>query len=203
MKGYYFVSDSDLSRNGLLSDAADAVRAGACFIQYREKNADTARMFEEAVSLKKISAGSGSRLLINDRIDVALASDADGVHLGQSDMPLEAARRILGDEKIIGVTVHTPEEARRAEENGADYLGVSPVFNTSTKADAGNPCGLEILKEIKLKSSIPVAAIGGISFDNLEHVVKAGADMVCMISAVISGDMVLEKMMKIQGRFGL
>ncbi len=203
MKGYYFVSDSDLSRNGILSDAADAARAGACFIQYREKNADTASMYEEAVSLKKICSGSGSRLIINDRIDVALASEADGVHLGQNDMPLKAARRILGNKKIIGVTVHTPEEARVAEEDGADYLGVSPLFSTATKADAGNPCGIEMLKEIKINSPIPVAAIGGISFDNLDQVIEAGADMVCMISAVIAGDMVLEKMMKIQGRFGL
>lgn len=203
MKGYYFVSDSALSMHGLLSDAENAVHAGACFIQYREKNSDTALMYEEAASLKGICSSSDSRLLINDRIDIALAVDADGVHIGQRDMPLKAARKILGNRRIIGITVHTIEEACNAERDGADYLGVSPVFSTTTKADAGNPCGIELLKEIKRISSIPAAAIGGISFDNLDQVIKAGADMACMISAVIAGDLVLEKMMEIQRRFGL
>lgn len=203
MKGYYFVSDSALSRHGLLNDAENAVRAGACFVQYREKNADTGRMCEEAVMLKKICSGSSSLLIVNDRVDVALAAEADGVHIGQSDMPLKTVRKILGREKIIGVTVHTPAEAREAERDGADYLGVSPIYHTATKDDAGNPCGLEVLKEIRMNSSIPVAAIGGIDFSNLDEVIEAGADMVCMISAVIAGDPVFDKMKEIQRRFGL
>jgi thiamine-phosphate pyrophosphorylase len=203
MKGYYFVSDSELSMHGILSDAENAVRAGACFIQYREKNADTGRMCEEAALLGKICSGSSSLFIVNDRIDVALASAADGVHLGQSDMPLKTARKILGSKKIIGVTAHSPEEAIIAEKDGADYLGVSPIFPTYTKGDAGNPCGIEILKEIKKNSSIPVAAIGGINFSNLDKVIEAGADMVCMISAVIAEDPVFKKMKEIQGRFGL
>jgi thiamine-phosphate pyrophosphorylase len=203
MKGYYYVSDSALSMQGILSDVEIAVRAGACLIQYRDKNADTSRMYEEAAALKKICGSSGSRLIINDRLDVALAADADGVHIGQSDMPLKAVRKILGSKKIIGVTVHSPEEAIIAEKDGADYLGVSPIFPTVTKGDAGSPCGIDILRKIRGNSSIPVAAIGGINFSNLDHVIEAGADMVCMISAVIAEDPVFEKMKEIQRRFGL
>ncbi|HPJ38389.1 MAG TPA: thiamine phosphate synthase, partial [Spirochaetota bacterium] len=182
MKGYYFVSDTVLSAAGMLNDVRSAVNAGAKLIQYREKNVDTAVMYKKACEIKAICRDGNSKVIINDRVDIALAVDADGVHIGQSDMPYEIARRLLGNNKIIGVTVHNVTEAIEAERLGADYLGVSPIFSTHTKTDAGNPCGLDTLKKIRQECAIPIAAIGGIDSENVDEVIEAGADMVCMIS---------------------
>ncbi len=130
MRGYYFITDSKLSRAGNISDVSMAVACGVGVVQYRNKNAKTREMYEEAVCLREICRDT--LFLINDRVDVALAVNADGVHLGQSDMPCEAARKLLGEEKIIGITVHNLAEAVQAESIGADYLGVSPIFQTAT-----------------------------------------------------------------------
>ncbi len=129
MKGYYFITDSKLSRAGNINDVSMAVACGVGVVQYRNKNAETREMYEEAVRLREICRDTV--FLINDRVDIALAANADGVHLGQSDMPCGAARKLLGPEKIIGITVHNLAEARLAESIGADYLGVSPIFPTA------------------------------------------------------------------------
>ncbi|HON78908.1 MAG TPA: thiamine phosphate synthase [Spirochaetota bacterium] len=203
MKGYYFVSDTVLSAAGMLNDVRSAVNAGAKLIQYREKNVDTAVMYKKACEIKAICRDGNSKVIINDRVDIALAVDADGVHIGQSDMPYEIARRLLGNNKIIGVTVHNVTEAIEAERLGADYLGVSPIFSTHTKTDAGNPCGLDTLKKIRQECAIPIAAIGGIDSENVDEVIEAGADMVCMISAVIQSSNVTNEILQIQRRFRL
>ena len=148
MKGYYFITDSKLSRAGNESDVLQAVACGVEVVQYRNKNAETRQMYEEAVRLQGDMPGI-ALFLINDRVDIALAADADGVHLGQSDMPCLAARKLLGQEKIIGVTVHNLAEALQAESIGADYLGVSPIFQTATKPDAGKPAGISLIEEIR------------------------------------------------------
>ncbi|HPQ53894.1 MAG TPA: thiamine phosphate synthase [Spirochaetota bacterium] len=203
MKGYYFVSDTVLSAAGMLNDVRSAVNAGAKLIQYREKNVDTAVMYKKACEIKALCKDGNSKVIINDRVDIALAVDADGVHIGQSDMPYEIARRLLGNNKIIGVTVHNVTEAIEAERLGADYLGVSPIFSTHTKTDAGNPCGLDTLKKIRQECAIPIAAIGGIDSENVDEVIEAGADMVCMISAVIQSSNVTNEILQIQRRFRL
>ncbi len=203
MKGYYFISDSSLSAAGIMSDVKSAINAGARLIQYREKNTETSVMYERAGTIMTMCRNTGSKLIINDRIDIAMAVNAHGVHIGQSDMPYEAARRLLGDDKIIGVTVHNSDEALEAEKLGADYLGVSPIFATGTKNDAGAPCGLTVLEEIRSRCSIPIAAIGGIALDNVDEVIKAGADMLCMISAVITADDVTAEILRIQNKFGI
>ncbi len=128
----------------------------------------------------------GAIFLVNDRVDVALAVDADGVHLGQEDMPYETARRLLGPGKIIGITVSSLAEALTAARQGADYLGVSPIFFTRTKPDAGTPTGLTLLQEIRNSVSLPLAAIGGITHENAAQVIAAGADMICAISQVVT-----------------
>lgn len=186
MKGYYFITDHTLSVAGIIHDAAQAIAARVELIQYRNKSASTRELFEEALQLKRLCAGTTTRLIVNDRIDIALAVDADGVHIGQDDLPFAETRRLVGTDKLIGVTVHTLEEACQAEAQGADYLGVSPIYATSTKTDAGKACGLETLRAIRLACRIPIVAIGGITLSNLPDVIAAGADMACAISAVVT-----------------
>ena len=184
MKGYYFITDSGLSCAGNISDVKQAEACSVCAVQYRNKKAETREMYEEAVRLREICRNV--LFLINDRIDIALAVDADGVHLGQSDMPYSAARKMLGPEKIIGITVHNLAEALDAQRSGADYLGVSPIFQTATKHDAGKPAGIALIEEIRARVDIPLIAIGGINLANAPEVVTAGADGLCAISAVVA-----------------
>lgn len=183
LRGFYFITDARLSRAGIINDTKQAISAGVCAVQYREKEASTREMFAEALKLRKICRETP--LIINDRVDIALAVKADGVHLGQRDMPIAIARKILGKNKIIGLTVHSLPEAERAQKQGADYLGVSPIFLTNTKDDTGKPAGTGLITKIKSKCRIPIVAIAGISLKNAEKVVKAGADALCAISAVV------------------
>lgn len=203
MRGYYFITDASMSVVGMLSDVKKAVAAGVEIIQYRNKAAETRALYDEARLIKHICSGSGSLLIINDRIDIALAMDADGVHIGQKDMPYLEARRLLGKGKIIGVTVHNMEEAIAAESLGADYLGVSPIFATATKTDAGEPCGVETLKSIRRVCRAPIVAVGGIDLSNVGMVIEAGADMVCAISAVVTKPDVAIEIRKFQRGFSL
>jgi len=199
MKGYYFITDSSLSRAGNISDAKNALKAGVKVIQYRNKYASTKEMFEEALILKKIC--KDATFLINDRIDIALAVNANGVHIGNDDMPYCLVRKLLGKKKIIGVTVHNVKEAVKAQKMGADYLGVSPIFSTGTKKDAGIPVGIELIKKIKRFVSIPIIAIGGINLFNAPEVIEAGADGLCAISAVVIKPNVKKEIEKFQGLF--
>lgn len=203
MRGYYFITDAASSSAGILRDAEKAVACGAAIVQYRNKDAATGVLLREAALLKKICAGTGSRLVINDRVDIALAVDADGIHLGRDDLPYAEARRLLGRDRIIGLTVHSVTEAREAESAGADYLGVSPIFQTATKSDAGNPCGIGTLKAIREACRVPLAAVGGIDLFNIRAVVEAGADMVCAISAVAAAPDMAAEIRKFQKEFGL
>ncbi len=200
MKGYYFITDSSFSKNGNFSDVCNAVKAEVSFVQFREKKGTTRNLYNDALALREQCKGT-TKFIVNDRIDIAMAVDADGVHIGQDDMPLSVARKILGKDKIIGVTVHNMLEAIEATTGGADYLGVAPVFATSTKEDSGNPCGVELISEIKRKLPIPVAAIGGINLDNALDVINAGADMICAISAVVTKDDVFGEIKKFQRLF--
>jgi thiamine-phosphate pyrophosphorylase len=184
---FYLVTDSGLSKKGTLSDVREAVESGCRIVQYREKDKSTKEMVEEASKIKKICSGRAI-FLINDRIDVALAVDADGVHIGQDDMPIELARKLLGKDKIIGLSVNNKEEAILAEKAGADYLGLGPIFDTSTKKDAGNGIGPLKIKEAKDAVKIPVVAIGGINKENCESVLQNGADSLVAISAVVCSD---------------
>jgi thiamine-phosphate pyrophosphorylase len=199
LKGYYFITDSDLSRSGNVLDVMKAESCGVRIVQYRNKDANTKEMCEEAVRLREIC--SKALFLINDRIDVALASDADGVHLGQSDMPYLAARRILGPDKIIGITVHNLSEALEAQRLGANYLGVSPIFPTATKPDAGKPAGIVLIEKIRALVDIPLIAIGGINLANAPEVIRVGADGLCAISAVVTNEDVGQEIRKFQKLF--
>jgi thiamine-phosphate pyrophosphorylase len=184
----YIVTDSALCRLSDEAMVAAALRGGAEVIQYREKEASTLAMVATARRLRTLTAAHGAILIVNDRMDVALAAGADGVHLGQDDMPYEAARGILGEKAIIGITAHTVEEAFEAQQMGADYVGLSPIFPTATKTDAGPAAGLALVEEAARSIRIPKVAIGGINEANMKKVLAAGADCVAMISAVVTSE---------------
>lgn len=184
LRGYYFITDSKLSRAGNISDVKNALKAKVAIVQYREKYKSTAQMYREAIGLRRIC--KNAIFLINDRVDIALSVDADGVHLGSDDLPYVVARKLLGKKRIIGLTVHSVKEAKKAQRSGADYIGVAPVFATKTKADAGRPAGISLLRNIRKSVSIPVVAIGGINLSNAKSVIDSGADSLCAISAVVT-----------------
>ena len=199
MRGYYFITEAVLSRAGNLSDVAAAVAAGVRVVQYRQKQGLTFDLVAEARQLRQLCRHI--RFLVNDRVDLALEVGADGVHLGQEDLSYHEARKLLGPDKIIGVTVHTVAEALAAQAGGADYLGVSPIFATATKADAGAPTGVALLAEIRRHVSLPLVAIGGITLANAPAVIEAGADAVCAIAAVVTHPDVKSEIDKFQRLF--
>lgn len=200
IRGYYLVTDNGLSRAGIFSDVGKAVDAGVTVVQYRNKDGASADLCREAASLRTLC--KKILFLVNDRVDIALAASADGVHLGQEDLPVAIARKILGKDKIIGVSVHTPAQARLAVSSGADYLGVGPIFPTTTKRDAARPVGLTLLRKIKDSVRVPVVAIGGITLNNAAEVIASGADAVCAISAVVDSPDVKKEIEKFRALFG-
>ena len=184
---FYFVTDSELSKNNIFSDAENAINAGCKIIQYREKNKSTKDMIEEARQLKEICEGKAI-LLVDDRADVALVVGADGVHIGQEDIPYETARLLLGMNKIIGLTVHNLEEAIEAEKLGVNYIGLAPIFKTDTKEDAREPIGTKMIETVRKNVSLPIVAVGGINKHNVKDVIDSGADSVVSIYAVLNSD---------------
>jgi thiamine-phosphate pyrophosphorylase len=185
MRGLYFVTDRGLCGGKPLAEVVlQAVRGGAACVQLREKEVSTRFFVEEAGRIKALLAPFHVPLIINDRLDVALAVGADGIHVGQGDMPYETARRLMGPKAIIGLSVETWEDVERAESLDCDYLGVSPVFATPTKTDTKEPWGLRGLARIRAFSRHPLVAIGGLNAGNAEAVVMAGADGVAVVSAI-------------------
>lgn len=184
---FYLVTYSSVSRKGSLSDVKNAVDAGCRFVQYREKNKTKNEMIKEATELKKICEGK-ALFIVDDHVDVALAVGADGVHIGQKDVSVEDARRLLGSDKIVGLTVHNVEEAVKAEKLGADYVGIAPVFKTDTKGDSDEPCGVDMIKKISENISLPIVAVGGIDKNNVKSVIYSGADGVVSVSAVLKSN---------------
>ncbi len=172
----------------LPSMVEESVSAGATLVQFRAKSLNTADLFELGCRIQEVVHKHGIPLIINDRVDIALACDASGVHLGQKDLPLKAARALLGKKKIIGISISSVEEARAAEAQGADYLGVGPVFYTSSKRDLPKIIGTEGLKAIKAEVKIPLLAIGGITIERAPEVAASGADGIAVISAVWGAD---------------
>ncbi len=184
--GVYVVTDGDIrSDRSHIDIARAAVAGGASWVQLREKCASDRELLATAIAIREITQGTGTIFVVNNRADIALACGADGLHVGQDDLPVVAARLILGQGAIIGVSVGSVEEAIRAEEEGADYVAVSPVFSTPTKEDAGPGLGLEMVRKIKLAVSVHVCTIGGIGPANIAEVAASGADSVAVISAVV------------------
>ncbi len=187
MQGIYLVTDQDLCLGRSLAAVVEAaVGAGIACVQLREKALPTRFFLNQALTLKPILAAAGIPLLINDRVDIALAAGADGVHLGQSDMPCETARRLLGPDAVIGLSVETWEDVTAAQDLDVNYLGVSPIFATPTKIDTKTPWGLEGLTRIRAYSRHPLVAIGGLNTANAPDIIEAGADAVAVVSAICS-----------------
>ncbi|MEJ5364678.1 MAG: thiamine phosphate synthase [Desulfosoma sp.] len=185
----YVITDAAVIGDRPLPEVVEAaLRGGAGVVQYREKKKSTRRMVEEAAALAALCRRYGAVFIVNDRIDVALAVDADGVHLGQDDMPLHVARRLLGPNRLIGVTVHNRREIEEAERGGADYISLAPVFATPTKPDHQPPMGVEGLKRLMEGVTCPAVAIGGINADNIADVIRTGVKGVCVVSAVLGRD---------------
>ena len=158
---------------------------GASWLEYRDKRADDRTAFERAQTVAAAAGRHGLRLLVNDRVEIALAVCAAGVHVGQEDLPADVARRLLGPEAIIGLSVGDLEETAAAASLPVDYIAVGPIYATDTKADAGEPVGVELVAAVKAASSIPVVAIGGIIAANAAEVTAAGADCVAAVSALV------------------
>lgn len=157
-------------------------------VQLREKDCSTRQMVELAMSLKRILQPLGVPLIINDRIDVAMAADADGVHIGQSDMPYRMARRLLGPEKIIGLSVENFDQIQQANELNVDYIGISPVYATNTKTDTAAPFGLEGVRRAVALSKHPTVAIGGMNRNTIAEIISNRVDGVAVVSAIVSAD---------------
>ena len=181
-----FITDRTYSALPLSDMTRYVLEAGVTFVQYRDKEKTRREIYEEAVGLRELTRSFDAVFIVNDHADIALAVDADGVHLGQDDLPLEEARRIMGN-RIIGISTHSLEQAREAEAGGADYIGFGPIFQTATK-DAGIPQGVDILKIIKQNVRIPIVAIGGIGIDSVTDVMNAGADCIAVATAICKGD---------------
>ena len=185
MRGLYFVTDRGLcGRKPLEEVVIQAVKGGAAYVQLREKDVSTRFFVEEAKRIKKILGKYRVPLIINDRVDIALACGAEGVHIGQEDMPYEIVRQLMGQKAIIGLSVETWEDVEVSQKLDVNYIGVSPVFATPTKTDTKGAWGLEGLAKIKAFSRHPLVAIGGINESNAREVVEAGADCIAVVSAI-------------------
>lgn len=168
----------------MLEVMEEAIQGGCDIIQLRDKKSPKREVLAKAKALRELTRRYGTTFIVNDHIDIALAVDADGIHLGQDDLPLADARKIVGD-KIIGISTHAIEEARQAERDGADYIGVGPVFPTKSKEDVVAPVTTAYVSQVAAEIGIPFVAIGGIKLHNVDRVLEAGATRICAISEIV------------------
>ncbi len=186
LSGLYIILDPSVCpTRPLVEVLKTAAEAGACLFQYRNKRASMKDAYEEALALRHVAAEAGVLFIVNDRCDLALAVDADGVHLGQGDLPLGLARKVLGPNKLIGISTHNPDQVREATVGKPDYLGFGPIFTPGSKQDHDPVVGLEGLRAMRSLTSLPVFAIGGIQVDQVRQAMGAGADGVAVISAIL------------------
>lgn len=185
----YLVTDANLSRGRSPREVVEAaILGGVTVVQYREKSASTRRMIDEALELRDLCRRYSVPFIVDDRVDVALAVQADGVHVGQDDMPASLARRLIGHDKILGVSAENMEQALAAQADGADYIGASPIFATPTKPDAPPPMGVAGLLQMARTCPLPIVAIGGLNATNAGSMIRAGAAGVAVVSAIVGAD---------------
>lgn len=199
IEGLYLILDQQYTNRDIVSIAMEAVEAGVDVIQYREKVLSRKGALAIARRLREITDRVSVPFIINDDPAIALASDADGVHLGQEDIPVEVARRILGKDKIIGISTHSLEEVSEAGRLDVDYIGFGPIFHSATKM-VTSPHGIDGIKRIRAHVSIPVIAIGGIAPENVSDVLHAGADGIAVISAILTSPDVRDTVLKFRER---
>lgn len=194
----YLVTDENcLKGRSLLACVEEALAGGVTLVQYRDKDKDSRAMYKEAVQLKALCDKYKVPLIINDRLDIAQAVGAAGVHLGQEDLPCAVARQILGDDYVIGVSAHNPEEAVQAAAAGADYLGCGAVFGTATKQDV-DKLGLANLRAIREAVTLPMVGIGGINVDNYAEVLATGADGAAIVSGILAQDDIMATVQRLK-----
>ncbi|HEY6011589.1 MAG TPA: thiamine phosphate synthase [Nitrospirota bacterium] len=184
----YLITDRKQTRLSLPEAIRFALKGGVRAVQLREKDLPVRELLALARELRKITSEFKARLFVNDRVDVAVAADADGVHLGHQSMPVDAVRKVVGSRMLIGVSTHTANEALAAEKGGADFITFGPVFATPSKVPYGAPVGSDALRQVKERVRIPVFALGGIKQGNIPEVIQSGADGVALISAVIAAE---------------
>ncbi|GAB3020463.1 thiamine phosphate synthase [Spirosoma pulveris] len=187
MNGLYLVTDSGIAQQAghtLPFVVEEACRAGVRWVQLREKELSTRAFLELGIALKQITQAYGAKLIINDRVDIALAVDADGVHVGQDDMPYDLVRSLIGPNKIIGLSINSMAELEAAQGADLDYLGIATIFPTGTKQDTSSLLGLDGLRAICQQTSLPTFAIGGINAINIQSILQAGASGAAVVSAI-------------------
>jgi thiamine-phosphate pyrophosphorylase len=182
---YVIVDRRMIKDKSLFQVAREVIAGGATTIQLREKNMESGDLYNLASSIKEVAKKRRVLFLVDDRVDIALAVNADGVHLGEKDLPIKIARKLLGRDKIIGVTVRNLSQALKAQREGADYVSLGPIFSTKTKGNLPPPRGLKAITQVKKKIRVPLLAIGGINKDKVAEVIRIGADGVAVVSAIM------------------
>jgi len=185
--GLCFITDHKVCSLSYESMVRLVLESGVKWVQYRDKEGSRRDIYRNALNLRNITREYNAAFIVNDHTDIALAVEADGVHLGRDDLPAQKAREILGKDRLIGLSTHSIEQAVDAEALGADYIGFGPIFRTETK-DAGDPKGIAILAPVRSRIHVPIVAIGGITLDNVRSVLGTGADAVAVASAILKGD---------------
>ncbi|BBO16867.1 thiamine phosphate synthase [Candidatus Brocadia pituitae] len=186
----YVIISSNLMKKSLEEVLQDVIEGGADAIQLREKTMSDHEFLIIARQVRKVTAQSKTVFIVNDRVEIARKADADGLHIGQSDIDITTARNILGHNKIIGVSTHTISQARRAQQSGADYIGAGPVFSTATKSYEP-PVGLDYVQQVKKEITIPFVAVGGINIGNVQEVLHAGGRRIAICSAIICSENII------------
>ena len=195
----YALTDSKFARGRSVEEQARALLgAGVKILQYREKHAKAGVMLEECRLLARLCREAGACFIVNDHIDIALLVDADGVHIGQDDLPISEVRSLVGPDKIIGLSTHCPEQAEAAVRDGADYIGVGPMFATQTKEDASEPVGYEYLEWVVKNCPIPFVAIGGINEHNIGELVRRGCHCSALVSELVGADDIAAKVVSVR-----
>ncbi|MBM7622478.1 thiamine phosphate synthase [Sporohalobacter salinus] len=174
------------------------LRAEIEIIQYRDKKKKMLYKYKECLKLREMTKQAGVKFIINDDVDLALAVDADGIHIGQEDLPIEEVRNLVGQDKIIGLSTHSPQQAREAQNRGADYIGVGPIFKTNTKEDVCDPVGLEYLDYVVENIDLPFVAIGGIKEHNMDIVKSRGAKCISMVTEIVGAENIINKIKSIR-----
>lgn len=185
----YAITDDSLSRGrNVLDVVKDLLAAGVNIIQYREKYADAGLMLRDCTAIRAMTKEANACFIVNDHVDIAMLCDADGVHVGQDDLPVAAVRSLIGHEKIIGLSTHSPEQALEAVQLGADYIGVGPIYATKTKKNVCDPVGLDYISWVVCNTAIPFVAIGGIKLHNILDVQHRGATSCALVSELLDTD---------------
>lgn len=201
--GIYAITAEKFSRGrSNIEVVREMIKGGVTTIQYREKKhlKPVGKMLTECQIIRKMTLASGVRFIVNDHVDLALLVDADGVHVGQEDLPVEAVRKLIGPDKLIGLSTHSPEQAADAVARGADYIGVGPIFSTQTKEDVCAAVGLEYLEHIVANCPLPFVAIGGIKEHNLDEIVHRGATTICLVTEIVGSPEISETVSRLHNQ---